>query len=190
VLKRGEKCEISIKTEDPFKLPNLFLEGRDKVRIFSKKIENRKLVFWTDSLPLLEGEYNVWIEYNNKFLVKRPFKVIVKSSQESEENKVYVPLTSKPFHDFTLVFGKTPEKEYEEYENGKALFLFENLENVSNGENACLFRGNRVLALGKKEVILEKLKEEIWQHLAIKHFKDILIKTELGRSLIGYERSC
>jgi hypothetical protein len=46
------------------------------------------------------------------------------------------------------------------------------------------------LALDKKEVVLEKFKDEICQDLAVRHFKDILIKTELGRSLIDYERNC
>jgi ABC-type polysaccharide/polyol phosphate transport system ATPase subunit len=191
VLKKGERCEMNIKIENFTELPNLFFERRDRVRVFSKKLEDEKLVFRTDSLPLSEGEYNVWIEQNNEFLTKKPFKVLVKNSKESEENKVYMlPSSRAPFQDLTLVFGEVPEKEAKEFEKGKAVFVFENLESATNGENACLFKENRVLALDKKEVVLEKFKDEIYQDLAVKHFKDILIKTELGRSLIGYERNC
>jgi ABC-2 type transport system ATP-binding protein len=188
VLKKGEKCKITVKIRDVSQLPNLFFEGRNKVRVFSKKVENERVIFQTDSLPLPEGEYNIWIECNGKFITKKPFKVVVKNSKESNENMVYMPLNSKlPFDGLTLVFGQTAEKEYEEYENGKTLFVFENLENLTNGGNACLFNGDKIIAVGKKEDVLEKLKEEVWQHLAIKHFKDILAKTEIGRSLIRYE---
>jgi ABC-type polysaccharide/polyol phosphate transport system ATPase subunit len=190
VLKKGEKCEICVKIANFSESPNLFFEGKDKVKVLSKKFEDGKKVFQTDSLPLSEGEYSVWIEYDNKFLTRRPFKILVKSSKESEENKVYMLSGSKtPFQDLTLIFGETPEKEYEKFEKGKAIFVFESLESAANGESACLFKGNRILASDKKEVVLEKFKDEIWQYLAVKHFKDILIKTELGRSLITYERN-
>jgi len=190
VLKKGEKCEMSVKFGNFLELPNLLFEGKDNVRIFSKKLEDGKLIFQTNSLPLSEGEYNVWIEQKNRFLTKVPFKILIKNSKESVENKVYMPPSAiTPFQDLTLVFGKIPEKEIEEFENGKAIFVFENLESAFNGENACLIKENRILALDKKELILEKLRNEICQVLAIKHFKDILIKTELGRSLISYERN-
>jgi hypothetical protein len=191
VLKKGEKCEMNIKIENFLELPNLFLEGKDKVRVFSKKLEGGRLVFQANSLPLFEGEYDVWIEQNNKFLTKRPFKILVKNSKESEENKVYMlPSCKAPFQDLTLVFGKNPEREIDEFENGKAVFVFENLESVANGESVCLAKENKILVLDKKEVVLEKFKEEICQDLAIKHFKDILMRSELGRSLIGYEGNC
>jgi len=190
VLKEGEKCRIVIEAGNLPKLPNLFFRGRDKVRVFSRKVENGKVIFQTDSLPLPQGEYDVLIECNGKHLTKEPLKVVVKSSKESEENRVYIPLTSKyPFQGLTLVFGKTPEKEYEEYRKGKTLFVFENLDSIVNEGNACLFKGGKTLMVGKKEIVLEKLKEETWKYLAIKHFKDILAKTELGRSLIGHERN-
>jgi ABC-type polysaccharide/polyol phosphate transport system ATPase subunit len=184
ILKAGEKCEIRIKPPKAVNMIELFFEGKNSLRAFSKNFDGERIVFKIESLPLSQGEYKVWVKENGKFLSKRPFEILVRGEKESKENKIYMlPTSNFPFRDLTIVSGENPEAEIGMFEKGKAIFVFTNLEEVINGKNACLIEENKILAWGK-EPILRKFKEKIWKELASKHFNDILIKTQLGKALV------
>jgi ABC-type multidrug transport system ATPase subunit len=184
ILMSGERCKIEVRTPQLGPIELLF-EGKSCVRAFSKLFENEKAVFQTDSLPLSEGEYMVWIKQKGEFLSKRPFKILVKGLRESKENRVYIsPNSAFPFQTLTIVFGENPEIEMEMFEKGKTLFVFQNLQDAMHGKRACLIKENKVIATGEKEFVLELFKKEIWRELALKHFKHILLKTKLGKALV------
>ncbi|MEM5829874.1 MAG: ABC transporter ATP-binding protein [Candidatus Aenigmatarchaeota archaeon] len=186
ILKKGKKCLIEVKIDKPIELLELFFVGRNSVRVFSKNLDNGKIVFQIDSLPLPQDEYEVWIRHEGKFLSQKPFKVIVKGWEESRENKIYMlPSSSYPFQDLTVVFGENPEKEMKMFEEGKTIFIFSNLEKIDEKENACLFSGRKLLLKGRGEHVLRELKEKVWHDLATRYFSDILMNNQVGKVLMG-----
>jgi ABC-type polysaccharide/polyol phosphate transport system ATPase subunit len=186
ILKRGRKCEMEIKIKKPSELVELLFVGENIVRVFSKNLNDGKIIFQTNSLPIPQGEYEVWVKRDGKFLSERPFKILVKGFGESRENRIYMlPSSNFPFQDLTVVFGEKSELEAEMFEGGKTVFVFRNLEEASNGREACLFGENKIQVSGKEEYVLEEFKKKIWHDLARKHFNDILMNTQLGKVLMG-----
>jgi len=194
VLKTGEKSVLEVKIDQPPKLVELFFQGEKSVRVFSKNLDNDKIIFQTNSLPVHPDEYEVQIKLDGKFLSERPFKVLVKNSKGSQENRIYMlPSSNLPFHDLTLVFGEKAELEAELFEKGKTIFVFKNLGAAfknsdvrDKGEkNACLFKKNKILLIDNGEKVLDEFNKRVWYDLAIKHFNDTLMATRLGKNLMG-----
>lgn len=185
ILKRGKRCKIELKSGNLGNSVELWFEGKDHVRLFTKNFKKNKLVFQTNSFPLSPGTYDVWVRRDGKIMVKKPFKILVKDFQESTETIAYMSPDSKsPFKDLTLVFGRNSELEMKKFERGKTLFVFEDLNRVAGRNECSLFKGNRLVMKGQKESVLNRFKEEVWKGLAIEYFSDILEETQLGRSLM------
>jgi ABC-type polysaccharide/polyol phosphate transport system ATPase subunit len=187
ILKEGKECIMELRIDQLPDTVELFFEGKNSVSVFSKIHDNGKMLFQTNSLPISKGEYNVWARHDGKFLSERPFKIIVREAEESHENKTYIlPSSNSPFRDITIVFGENAEHEAKMFEEGKTVFVFRNLEEVVEpGKKACLFNGNELLLSDKTENVMKELNERIWKSMAVKHFNDILINTELGKTLLG-----
>lgn len=187
VLKNGKKCRIELKIAQPPEFIELFFDGGNGIRVFSKNINDGKVIFQTEFLPITRGEYEVWIKFNGKVLSEKPFKVLVKDFGQSEENRIYMlPGSNSPFQDLTVVFGENAELEAEMFHKGKTIFAFNNLEEATTGKKgACLFYKNEMLLADVEENILNEFKRRIWQGLATKHFNEILVSTKLGKSLMG-----
>ncbi|MEM5853478.1 MAG: ABC transporter ATP-binding protein [Candidatus Aenigmatarchaeota archaeon] len=183
VLRSGKKCEIEVKIGKPVGLAELLFIGNKVVRMFSKNFDSGKIVFRSHSLPIPEGEYEVWVKCDFEFLSKKPFKVMVKGLEESEENRIYMlPGCDVPFQDLTVIFGKECEKEMEMFEKGKTIFVFRNLEEAfKDGKKACLVGENKILLIGDMSCVLEEFKERVCFYLAKKHFNDILANTSFGK---------
>jgi len=186
VLKTGKMCLMELEMDQNLELAELLFIGGRCFSVFSKNINNGKKIFQTDSLPIPQDEYNVWIRHEGKFLSERPFKILVKHAEESEENKIYMlPNSNSPFQDLTIVFGEGAETEAEMFEKGKTIFVFKNLEEIVKKDKACLFIENKILSAGKVEDVLAEVKTRIWKDLALKHFYEILSNKQIGKVLMG-----
>jgi ABC-type polysaccharide/polyol phosphate transport system ATPase subunit len=187
ILKKGKECTMELRIDQLPSMVELFFEGKSSVSVFSKNIDNGKMLFQTKSLPIPKGEYNVWVRHEGKFLSAKSFKILVKEAEESRENKTYILSdSSSPFQGITIVFGENAEHEAKMFEDGKTVFVFRNLEEIVEPEGkACLFNGNELLLSDKTENVMNELNGRIWKNLAVKHFNDILVNTQLGKTLLG-----
>jgi len=185
VLKTGKACTMELKMDQNLESAELFFVGNRCFSIFSKNINDNKKKFQTDSFPIPEDEYEIWVKHGNKILSERPFKVFVKYETKDVGNIVYMlPTSSAPFHDLTVVLGENVETEAEMFEKGKTIFVFKNIEKTNEYGKACLFNENKVLIVGEKESVLFELIKRVWENLATKHFYEILSHYKLGKILM------
>ncbi len=187
VLKRGEKCKIDVEIRENLETIEIVFRSDAIHRIFSKNKEKKRFKIEIDSLPLPQGEYEVWIKNEKKTFNMKPFKIIVKGGKEEKYNKAFVfPLSSLPFQKITIVIGNNPEEELKSFEMGKPLFVFTRIENVKDDENACMFIEKNVEISGKWKDVKMAFINKVWKELALKYFKDVLMKINIGREMLEY----
>jgi len=135
------------------------------ITLFSKNIRKNIVMFKVDSMPLSEGTYEISIGCLGVFNAIEPhkFKISVRKKDEpSEMTRIFIenPIT---LNKEMLVFGKNPEKAFEELENGKPLLCFGNLEEASKTtEKGALFVNKKMVFHGSSDEVVEKYKERIF----------------------------
>jgi len=184
ILKTGGKCRITIKTKDVGKINELLFTGNSIVRVFSNKIVKNNVIFSTNSLPIEEGQYDVWVKCDDKLLNKSPFKVVVKYFKESNENKLFMlPGKNNPFYDLTIVSGEDGKKEFDKFKEGKTIFVYKDLDKMN--KQLCLFEKGELITSSNSENVVNEFKKRIWLEFATKYFYDILVRTDLGKKAMG-----
>lgn len=176
VLRTGDSLEIIVK----FKLkkkPSIFflsfMNGK-RLRFYSNNIKNNLVEFYIDSLPLEEGRYRFFIgsEEINTF---NNFEVIITKGEAKENTRAFSEDLSLDKE--VYVFGKNCENIFKNFEKGKTIVIFSNIEDaVKNSENGAIFHDKKIIFRGKTEEVINKYKENFCRRIIEKYGNEFGLK--------------
>ena len=185
IIKKGYPCKFQIQSEKLKDYVEILFEGPTRCKLFKKILKGEKEVsIEINEFPLEEGKYDLWITSGSQLLTSQPFKILVESGKEARLTRIYTFPSFSPFINLTLVVGRA-ERLTNFFKNGGTIFIFYDLDKIKKDEDVTIFQAGKVIEKGKFSQLEPKVKKLLAKELGQKHFYDILIKTKLGREILG-----
>ncbi len=144
-----------------------------KITLFSKNVKKNTLMFKLQSLPLLEGTYEISIgDLGNENVVNpHKFKFLVKYKEDPTlPSKIFVE-TPLNLDEEVLSFGDDCENIFENLENGKTLVCFGDLdEAVKNSNKGAFFLNKKLIFSGPATDVVNMYNNRVYKE-TIKQLK-------------------